>query len=455
MSTIEKPTILIVDDDSDQRALIAEFLSGHSLETVTAGSGEEALQKLADGDYAMMISDVRMPGVSGLEVLQEARKSHPDLPVLLVTAFADVRDAVNAMKDGALNYLEKPIDFEELIDSVRHALGQPVDPATAMGPLPELPDGVLVASPGMHDLLHEVAMEAPAKTRVLITGDSGVGKEVIADLVHYWSKRSSQPCVKVNCAALPENLLESELFGHEKGAFTGATETRIGRFEEASGGTIFLDEIGEMSASLQAKLLRVTQDGSFHRIGSNEERHADARLIAATNRNLERDVADGTFREDLYYRLSVIELHVPPLRDRSEEIVPLARAFASEFSKDQARLSSATVTALSVYGWPGNIRELRNAMERAALMCRGNLIMPEHLPKRIREETGVTTDLPADEGAGRMKNVERAVILETLRQNGYNRSETARVLGISRRTLIYKLHRFAEEGHDVDGGSDS
>ncbi len=444
-------SILVVDDDKEQRRLISAYLERQGFVTETAGSGAEALQKLNGAAFDMVVSDVRMPGMSGLEALRRARREFPELPVLLVTAFADIRDAVDAMKDGAVNYLEKPIDFDELHDSVFHALGLTVATDGEGEDLPALPAHVVAASPSMKDLLREVALVAPSDTRILITGESGVGKEVIADLVHQWSARQNQPCVKVNCAALPENLLESELFGHEKGSFTGATDRRIGRFEEADGGTIFLDEIGEMSPALQAKLLRVTQDGSFYRIGSNEERRANVRLVAATNRNLENEVKNGSFREDLFYRLTVIELHVPALRERREEIVPLARAFAGEFSRGRARLSSSAVTALSVYDWPGNIRELRNAMERAALMCRGNLILPEHLPQRIRDKTGVVEDLLEDSG-GRMEHIQRAVILETLRQNNYNRSETARVLGISRRSLIYKLNRFAEEGHAVDSG---
>jgi len=258
------------------------------------------------------------------------------------------------------------------------------------------------------------------------------------------------PMVKVNCAAIPENLLESELFGHQKGSFTGAVAQRIGRFEVANGGTIFLDEIADMSPPLQAKLLRVTQEGRFNRIGSNSELQTNARIIAATNRNLEEEVQAGRFREDLFYRLNVVELNIPPLRERPEDILPLANCFIAEFSHGKARFSSAVVESLTRYNWPGNVRELRNAMERAALLSMGELILPEHLPARVRAGTDKPeTKEPAE--AERLGEIERQAIVQALRKHDFNRTETAKALGISRRALIYKLQRFREMGFDVDG----
>jgi two-component system response regulator AtoC len=284
---------------------------------------------------------------------------------------------------------------------------------------------------------------------VLITGESGVGKEVLADVIHQWSPRADGPLVKVNCAAIPETLLESELFGHEKGAFTGAVAQRIGRFELGNGGTVFLDEIGEMSPQLQAKLLRVTQDGRFQRVGSNVEIHTNARILAASNRNLEEEVKRGGFREDLFYRLNVVELNIPPLRERLEDILPLASQFIAEFAQGRARFSASVADCLQRYAWPGNVRELRNAMERAALLSRGELILPEHLPTRVRAvaQPGAAAE-PAD--AQRLEEIERQAIFEALRRHAFNRTETAKALGISRRALIYKLQRLRELGYEVD-----
>src|SRR5437899_3206657 len=354
--------ILIVDDDASQRSLLNSFLSGQGFETVLAPSGEQALELLKSEEVNMMISDVRMPGISGLETLRRARKERATLPILLVTAYSDIREAVGAMRDGAVNYLSKPIDLDELLASVRSATGLAPQAPLKLGPEKELPGHVIARSPLMQTVLRDASLIAPSESRVLITGESGVGKEVLADVIHAWSARVSGPLVKVNCAAIPETLLESELFGHERGAFTGATAQRIGRFELANGGTIFLDEIAEMSPQLQAKLLRVTQDGLFTRVGSNKELQTNARVLAATNSNLEEQVKANRFREDLFYRLNVVELNIPPLRERLEDILPLASAFIAEFTKGKARFSSAVTDSLTRYGWPGNVRELRNAM---------------------------------------------------------------------------------------------
>ena len=440
--------ILIVDDEANQRSLLESFLRGQGFDIVTAHSGEQALATLEGEEIHMMISDVRMPGMSGLEMLRRLREEGHALPVLLVTAYADIRGAVEAIRDGAVNYLEKPIDLDELLSSVRQAIGMDASVQARVSYGYELPQDVVAQSPRMREVFREAALAAPSETRILITGESGVGKEVVADLIHAWSPRAPGPLVKVNCAAIPESLLESELFGHEKGAFTGADKERIGRFEEANGGTILLDEVAEMAPALQAKLLRVTQDGSFQRVGSNEERRAGARILASSNRNLESEVGAGRFREDLFFRLDVMEIYVPPLRERRADVGALASLFAGQFSEGKPRISAAASTCIEAYEWPGNVRELRNAIERATLMARGELILPEHLPKRVRK-SGLETDTGAPSPGKRMEEVERAVILQTLRENGNNRTETARALGISRRALIYKIRRFREEGHEI------
>jgi DNA-binding NtrC family response regulator len=443
------PRLLIVDDDPGQRSLLDSFLRGQGFDVVLADSGERALQLLPAGKFSMMISDVRMPGLSGLETLRRVRQDFPTLPVLLVTAYADIREAVVAMRDGALNYLAKPIDLDELLATVRQNTG-----AAAAAPLPlaadkNLPPNVIAKSPLTVALFQQVALIAPSEARVFITGESGTGKEVIADVLHAWSARATGKIIKVNCAAIPETLLESELFGHEKGAFTGASAMRLGRFEEADGGTIFLDEIAEMSPSLQAKLLRVMQDGKFQRVGSNREIHTNARILAASNRDLEAEVKAGRFREDLYYRLNVVELNLPPLRERREDILPLANLFVTEFTRNRARLAEATADCLRNYSWPGNVRELRNAIERAVLLSQSELILPDHLPAKLRE--AAKSAVPAlTSDTQTMDEIERHAILTALQQHKSNRTETAKALGISRRALLYKLQRLRQQGFQFE-----
>ncbi len=447
-----QPRILIVDDDPGQRSLLHSFLEGQGFETVLAENGERALRVLAEQPIQMMISDVRMPGLSGLETLRKARERHPLLQVLLVTAYADIREAVGAMRDGAVNYLAKPIDLDELLSIVQHATGVTPRPAVRFGVGRELPPRIVAVSPLMQAVFQDASLVAASDSRILITGESGVGKEVVADVIHSWSLRANGPLVKVNCAAIPENLLESELFGHERGSFTGATAQRMGRFETADGGTIFLDEVADMAPSLQAKLLRVTQEGRYNRVGSSVELRTNARILAATNRHLEEEVKSGRFREDLFYRLNVVELNLPALRERREDILPLANAFIAEFTQGKARFSSGMSECLLNYSWPGNVRELRNAMERAALLSQGDLILPDHLPTRVRSGT-VAPAVSPETTPEQLDDVERQAIMQTLRKHDFNRTETAKSLGISRRALLYKLQRYRELGLSVDAGS--
>jgi len=445
----QDPRILIVDDDPGQRSLLDSFLRGQGFPTVVVDSGERALETLRTATIHMLISDVRMPGLSGLETLRQARQLHATLPVLLVTAYADIREAVGAMRDGALNYLAKPIDLDELLAFVQQATGLAKRPSLCYRAGQSLPASVVAQSALTQAVFRDVALIAPSETRVLITGESGVGKEVVADVIHAWSARSAGPLVKVNCAAIPEPLLESELFGHERGAFTGAHAQRIGRFESANGGTIFLDEIAELAPRLQAKLLRVTQDGRFQRVGANREIQTDARILAASNRNLDEEVQAGRFREDLFYRLNVVELNIPPLRERREDILPLAGLFIGEFAQGRARFSETVAICLERYSWPGNVRELRNAMQRAVLLSQSELILPEHLPVRVR----AAADQPPPPGlvsAEQLNEIEREAILQALRKYEFNRTETAKALGISRRTLLYKLQHLRQLGYQID-----
>ena len=445
-------TILIVDDEAPQRELLVGFVGSLGFQAAEAASGEEALRIIDQRRPAMLLLDVRMPGMSGIETLAEIRKTHVELPVLLVTAFADLREAVDAVKSGADDYMAKPVDLDELRVAIFDAVGEaePADKTPVAGsggkariPLADLPQGFVCESPAMRHVVETVAVVAPSSAAVLICGESGSGKEVVAELIHRWSPRAAGPLIAANCAGLPETLIESELFGHTKGSFTGADQSRQGLFRAAHGGTLFLDEIGELPVHLQPKLLRALESGRITPVGSETATAVDTRLVAATNRNLEKAVSEGRFRDDLYYRINVVELLVPPLRDRRDDILPLARRFAAEFSGTPARLSPQAVQSLLTHSWPGNVRELRNAIQRACLLCRGDIILPEHLPPKIAALASASQ--PSDVDRGRLSQVERATILATLEECNNNRTHAAKKLGISRRALIYKLRAIESE----------
>jgi DNA-binding NtrC family response regulator len=439
--------ILVVDDEIRYRELYTQTLASAGFETEAAACAGEALRLIQERAPALVVSDVRMPGASGIELLRMAREKHPALPFLLVTAFAEVRDAVRALKLGAVDYLAKPVDLDEFLSAVRDALGvqaqaQPLDIP------PEALRGIVAESPLMRSVLRDAFRVAASDATVLLTGESGTGKEVLARFIHANSPRREKPLVAVNCAAIPATLLASELFGHEKGAFTGAVARRQGRFREAAGGTLFLDEIGDMPLELQPALLRAIEHGIVTPVGSDKEIQADYRLIAATNRSLLEDVEKGRFREDLYYRLNVIAIELPPLRERLEDILPLARYFLAKEQPETKRLSRAAIQIVTAHPWPGNVRELANAMEHARLLSQTDVILPEHLPPAVREATAppatAACEAASPDMAPGVKTLEEGeieMVRHALEQTGGNRTKAAELLGITRRGLIYKLKR--------------
>jgi two-component system response regulator HydG len=445
--------ILVVDDQEMIRDSLAATLAREGHEIVAAADGPAAVARLGTTRFDLLISDMRMPRMTGLELLAEARRLRPDMPVVLMTAFATVNAAVEAMKQGAYDYIQKPFDGEEiklLVDrTLEHSRlkleNQAYRSMTEIG----LPRPLIGSSPAIEHVRQKLDLVARSNATVLIRGESGTGKEVVARAIHVASSRQDRPMLAVNCAALSENLLESELFGHEKGAFTGADKLRRGRFELADGGTLLLDEISEIAPGLQAKLLRVLQENCFERVGSSLTQQVDVRVIATTNRNLEQCVGNGKFREDLFYRLNVVPIEIPPLRNRLEDIPELCRHFlhlASKRDKSVFRhIEPDAVRLLQRYEWPGNVRELQNILERAAVL--------ENEPGVIRAATiepwlKQTDAAPVAAGlAGRaLADIEKQVILSTLQQFNGHRVRTASALGIGVRTLGMKLKRWREEG---------
>ena len=438
--------ILIIDDERRHRDLYSETLRRAGFETKTASSAEEAESVIADAPPSMIVSDVRMPGTDGLSFLKTIKERNPAMPFLLVTAYADVKDAVKALKMGAVDYLEKPIDLEELVSAVSDILRVPPVPAAFDAPPSEMMAGIVAESHVMKSILRDAYRVAPSDATILLTGESGTGKEVLAKFIHRGSPRAKAPLVALNCAAIPANLLASELFGHRKGAYTGAIESRNGHFKEADGGTLFLDEIGDMPLELQPALLRAIETGKFTPLGGDKEVSSNFRLVAATHKNLKQAATERRFREDLYYRLNVIAFDLPPLRTRPDDILPLAHHFLTSRKGSTKRLSPSVVETLLRYDWPGNVRELANAMERACLLSNTEIILPEHLPPTIvksaetAEHAGGLTAMPL----GTIDEIETRAIRAALKKTDDNRTKAAEMLGISRRTLIYKLKRMRE-----------
>jgi len=446
-----RATILIVDDEPSQRQLLQAIL-GETYEVVPAADGEEARQLLDKRAFDLVVTDDRMPGMSGTELVQWAAEHCPETPFVVLTAHGSIETAVRAMKNGARDYLTKPLASpEELRLVVDKALRtrriEQRSAALEADAEARFPADVIAESTAMKELLGLAEQVASQPTTVLLTGESGTGKEVVARFIHRRSGRTDGPFVAVNCAALTETLLESEMFGHEKGAFTGATEARRGRFELAHGGTLFLDEISEMGANLQAKLLRVLEERELERVGGTRTVAVDVRVIAATNRDPETAVAEGALREDLYYRLNVFPLRIPPLRERKADVLPLAEHFARRISRRMGRpvkpFDAAARDAVCVYDWPGNVRELQNAVERALIVARGDVIRRADLPFMGDPAT------PAEPAtASTLADLERRAILAALDRNDGNRRATADELGISLRTLQYRLKEYGVTGSD-------
>jgi len=447
-----KPKILVVDDDASHRQMLDAVLSAEGYEISHADDGQSAIAAVEERFYDVILMDVRMSNVGGIEALKRIKEMSPGIPVVIMTAYASVSTAVEALKSGAYDYLTKPLDIEELKVQVSKALHHRQLEQENLYLKERLGDRfdftkIIGRSAAMGHLFESMALVAPTEATVLIAGESGTGKELIANAVHQNSLRRDRPFIKVNCAALPETLLESELFGHEKGAFTGALARKEGRFHLAHRGSIFLDEIAEMSPATQAKILRVLQEREFEPIGSTQTVKVDTRVITATNKNLAEEMQQGRFREDLYYRLNVVTLAVPPLRDRREDIPLLADLFLKRYAEKNRRhikgFSPRAMDALMRHPWHGNVRELENVVERAVIMARGDVITPGEFPDGLKELDDGAKDAELGLKPGRsLKDVEREMILRTLEEAGGNRTHAARILGISRRTLQLKLKEY-------------
>jgi two-component system response regulator HydG len=444
-----KARILVVDDEPSARSGMEKLLQQEGYNVDVAADGPSALAIAAESPPDVVITDLKMPRMDGVQLLGKLRDQDRDLPVIMVTAFGDVGSAVTAMRAGAADYLTKPVDFDALTVAIERALERRELRAEADELRRQLREregdglgGLIGASPAMQKVYRTARQVAGARATVLITGESGTGKGELARAVHQKGPRANMAFVALHCASLVESLLESELFGHERGAFTGAEKRRIGRFEQAHGGTLFLDEVGEIPASTQVKLLRVLQERTFERVGGNESIQVDVRLIAATNRDLAADVQDGRFREDLYYRLNVVHIDMPPLRVRDNDVLLLANHFLRRFSADNRRkiesFSDRARAKLLAHRWPGNVRELENAIERAVVLCEGNRIEEEHLPIEVAPVAKGAIRIPG----ATMAEIERFAILSTLEATNGSTTKAAEMLDISVRTIQYRLHEY-------------
>ena len=462
MSSITPFQILLVEDDTDLREAISVTLRLGGVEHQAFECAEDALPAIDPEAEQMLVTDFRLPGMNGLQLLAQARERHPQLPVVVMTAYADTQLAVQALKGGARDFLIKPFMPQQLLEVIarHHPSPRPAKTGTEAE--------IIAADPAILAVKNRCERVAGTGATVLLTGESGVGKDVFAKQIHQLSDRRNKPYVAINCAAIPENLLESTLFGYEKGAFTGAAKAQPGKFEQANGGTHFLDEIGEMPLELQAKLLRVLQDQVVERLGSLRSIHCDVRIVAATNQDLQQRVKDGKFREDLYFRLAVFPIRIPPLRERKNDILPLAEHFLVRYGRTMGRqglkLSPASQNDLANYPWPGNVRELENAIQRALLLSDGEMIEPADIelhgsqvpaqtaspaPPTALDGTALAYVLDQEStasGAQDMDSIEREHILKVLKQVGGNRKEAVNILGLSERALRYKLKAYKEAG---------
>ncbi|MFR0875936.1 MAG: sigma 54-interacting transcriptional regulator [Bilophila wadsworthia] len=444
-------TVLVVDDDPGHRGMLEALLGRWGLAVTSAGDGKEAVARVCERPFDVVLMDIRMPDMDGITALKEIRKYNPAVPVVLMTAYSAVESAVEAMKSGAVDYLIKPLDFDQLKSTLFKTLNTARPSVRRAFPFQWRASRNSPAVRRMLEMIHTVA---PSEATVLINGKSGTGKELVARAIHNQSQRKDGPWVAVNCAALTESLLESELFGHEKGAFTGADKRRDGRFLQADGGTLFLDEIGEISLLMQVKLLRAIQQREIQRVGGDATLKVDVRIVAATNRNLLDEVAAGRFREDLYYRLNVVSIQVPSLQERSEDIPLLAEHFLKVFGernrKDVKGFTPKAMDMLIKYPWPGNVRELENAVERAVVLLFGSYVSERELPLAVtqayeQEDDTEPSALSVPLEGATLEDVEREAILRMLDSVGDNKSEAAKRLGISRKTLHTKLKRYGQE----------
>jgi two-component system nitrogen regulation response regulator NtrX len=437
--------ILIVDDEQSIRATLGKILEDEGHRTALCESGEEALAQFARDEFDLIILDLWLPGVDGMTVLERLRSAGAP-PVIVISGHGNIDTAVRATRLGAYDFLEKPLSLERVILTINHALSDRRLRDQVRDLRRQVSDELMVGeSEAMRGLEQDIRSAAPSNSRVLITGENGSGKEIVARTLHRLSHRAEQPFVDVNCAAIPEELIESELFGHRKGAFTGAIDERKGKFELADGGTLFLDEVGDMSVRTQAKVLRVLQEQTFQKVGGQQPITVDVRVIAATNKDLEAEIARGTFRDDLYYRLNVVPIAVPPLRARGSDIVLLAEHFLRRFSAEtgtpRKKLSSGATSKLKAYHWPGNVRELRNVIERLAILLRGDTIEAEdiQLGTRAAAPAEIATDLTLKEARDAF---EKQYILSRLKEFAGNVSRTADALGVERSNLYRKLHAY-------------
>ena len=450
-----KFNILVVDDELNIRVGLGKSLEMDGYVVYLAEDGNEALKLMMRIEIDLVLSDLRMPGLSGEELLKRISSAYPTVPVIILTGHGTVENAVNAMRDGAYDFMTKPVNLDRLSLLVKRALSsrELVLQHRALKEEVEKLEkkrnysNIVGKSAQMQKIFELLAQVAPSKASVLITGESGVGKELVADALHQFSARSEYPFVKVHCAALSESLLESELFGHEKGSFTGAVGLKKGRFELADRGTIFLDEIGDINQSVQIKILRVLQEKSFERVGGEKTVKTDVRIVSATNRDLKKEIEDGNFREDLFYRLNVVNIHIPPLRERKEDIQLLAASFLNEFSEENNKsiegIDPKAAMALYNYAWPGNVRELRNCMESAVVLCRKHIIALDDLPPSLAEDTEGNY-IKIAMGVS-LAEAEKVIIRNTLNLEKGNKSKAAEILGIGRKTLHRKIHDYGLE----------
>ncbi len=460
---MQEAKILIMDDEAQERGRIEQFLVRKGYDVLAVGSVDDALSAVRRDRFDVFLTDCNIPGVDALRTSDETRKINPDMAVIIMTAFGTIETAVKAIKAGAYDYLAKPIDLDQLVVLIER-VSERRDLIRENTELKEMLierykfEEIVSTSHAMEEVLNMAGRVAASNATVLLRGESGTGKELIAKAIHYQSPRSSGPLIKVNCAALPETLLESELFGHEKGAFTGAASRRIGRFEAADKGTLFLDEIGELAPAMQVKLLRVLQEREFERVGGNQTIKVDVRVIAATNRDLEAEVKKSAFREDLYYRLNVVSVVIPPLRERKEDIPGLLDFFIKKYSDENRKaitgISAETRDLLMRYNYPGNVRELENIIERAVVLSKKGVITSADLPIHVQNtsnEGRTPEQIPAGSLNETLETVERGLILEALRETGGVQTRAAGKLGVSERVLRYKIQKYRIQSAEGPG----